>query len=76
VLPALVFAALTAFGLDSDCRTVAVMQSTMPSVFYGLTLAMVFGLRSSLAANAIAVSKTLLSLATLPLWRLALKCPG
>ncbi len=51
------------------------MQSAMPSMSYGLTLAMVFGLRASLAANAIIVS-TLLSVATLPLWRWVLQWAG
>jgi predicted permease len=40
-------------------------------MFYSLTLAMVFGLRASLAVHAIMIS-TLLSFVTLPLWRLLL----
>ena len=71
LLPALVLLALTALGLSAEYRRVAVMQAAMPTMFFSLTLAMVFGLRANLAVHAIMVS-TLLSFATLPLWRLAL----
>ena len=43
----------------------------MPTMFYSLTLALVFGLRVNLTVNAIMFS-TVAAFATLPLWRLLL----
>lgn len=58
-------------GLPTAYEQVVVMQSAMPTMFYSLTLAMVFGLESTLVVNAIMVT-TVLSFATLPLWHVLL----
>ena len=71
VLPALVLAVLVGLGTSPELTQVAVIQSAMPTMFFSLTLSMVFGLRCELTAHAIMVS-TLLSFATLPLWRAVL----
>jgi len=71
VLPALMLAVLYATGLRFDYVQVCVLQAAMPTMFYSLTLALVFGLDKAFAVNAIMAS-TVLSFATLPLWYLIL----
>jgi hypothetical protein len=68
VVPLAVFLILSAIGLPSELLQVSVLQAAMPTMFFSLTLALLFGLRLHLVVNAIMVS-TLLSFATLPLWR-------
>ncbi|MGI5861895.1 MAG: AEC family transporter [Myxococcales bacterium] len=68
VVPLIVFLVLGAIDLSSEILQVSVLQAAMPTMFFSLTLALLFGLRLHLVVNAIMVS-TLLSFATLPLWR-------
>ena len=67
VLPALVLGATRLLGLPLPFQQAAVLQAAMPTMFFSLTLAMVFGLESTLVINAIMVT-TLLGFATLPIW--------
>jgi predicted permease len=67
VVPALVLLAVNALGLPPDLKQAAVLQAAMPTMFFSLTLALLFALPVDLVVNAI-LATTLLSFATLPLW--------
>jgi malate permease and related proteins len=67
VLPAIALAVTRLLHLPVPYQQAVVLQAAMPTMFYSLTLAMVFGLDATLVVNAIMVT-TLLSFATLPLW--------
>ena len=67
VVPLVVWAVLSAFEIPPLFKQVAVLQAAMPTMFFSLTLALLFRLRLNLVVNAIMVS-TLASFATLPLW--------
>lgn len=71
VLPLLVLGVAAGVRLPLDFRQVAVMQAAMPTMFYSLSLALLFRLRVNLVVNAILVT-VVLSFATLPLWRCVL----
>jgi hypothetical protein len=71
VLPLVGLAVAHLVGLPKDFLQVVTMQAAMPTMFYSLTLAMVFGLESTLVVNAIMVT-TVLSFLTLPLWHVLL----
>ena len=71
IIPLFVWLVLTGLGFPEEMLRVAVLQAGMPTMFFSLTLALLFGLHKSLVVNAIMLS-TLLSFATLPLWRLLL----
>lgn len=67
VLPAIALLAVKALDLPIDYQQAVTLEAAMPTMFYSLTLAMVFGLESRLVINAIMVT-TVLSVATVPLW--------
>lgn len=67
VLPAIAFLLTRALGFPLAYQQAVVLEAAMPTMFYSLTLAMVFGLHSTLVVNAI-MATTLLGFATLPLW--------
>ena len=67
VLPALVLVATRLLGLPPAYQQAAVMQAAMPTMFFAMTLALIFGLESTLVVNAIMVT-TLLGFVTLPIW--------
>lgn len=71
LLPIVALGVARLFGLPTAYEQAVVMQAAMPTMFYSLTLAMVFGLESTLVVNAIMVT-TVLSFATLPLWHMVL----
>jgi len=71
VFPALMFGVVYLLRLPVDFRQAAVMQAAMPTMFYSLTLALLFDLRVNLAVNSIMLT-TLLGFATLPLWHILL----
>lgn len=68
VVPLAAWGLARAFGMPLAYQQAVVMESAMPTMFYGLTLAMMFNLRLPLIVNTIMVT-TLLSFATLPIWR-------
>ena len=68
VFPVIVWAILSALALPPEMLRVAVLQVAMPTMFFSLTLALLFGLHKTLVVNTIMVS-TLLSFLTLPAWR-------
>lgn len=72
VLPALVWGATRALGLPLAYQQAAVMEAAMPSMFFSLTVAMLFGLHVNLIVNAI-MATTMLSFVTLPLWYMLLR---
>lgn len=67
VLPAIALGATRALGLPLAYQQAVTIEAAMPTMFYSLTLAMVFGLENRLVINAIMVT-TLLSVATVPIW--------
>lgn len=67
-VPAIAWAAARALGMPLAYQQAAVMEAAMPTMFYGLTLALLFNLRITLVVNTIAVT-TVLSFVTLPIWR-------
>jgi hypothetical protein len=67
LLPLLALTVARVMGLPKAYEQVVVLQAAMPTMFYSLTLAMVFGLETMLVINAIMVT-TILSFVTLPLW--------
>jgi predicted permease len=71
VLPAIALVVTRLMGLPVAYQQAVVLQAAMPTMFYSLTLAMVFGLETTLVVNAIMVT-TVLSVATLPLWHVLL----
>ena len=71
VLPAVALAFCTLCGITGDMRAAAVLESAMPSMITAAALLAMAGLAPELAA-AIVGYGTLLSAATLPLWRLLL----
>lgn len=72
VVPAVIFVLARALDLPLAWRRVAVLQAAMPTMFFSLTLALLFGLRVPLVVNAIMLT-TVASFATLPLWHLAVE---
>lgn len=67
LVPALVWGALCLMGLPVDYRQAAVMEAAMPTMLYGFSLALLFGLELPLILNTI-VASIILSFATLPVW--------
>lgn len=67
-IPLFAWGAAKAIGMPLAYQQAAVMEAAMPTMFYGLTLALLFNLRLTLVVNTIMVT-TLLSFVTLPLWR-------
>jgi auxin efflux carrier (AEC) len=67
LVPAIVLLAVNLAGLPLDFKQAAVMQAAMPTMFFSLTLALLFALPVDLMVNAI-MTTTLLSFATLPVW--------
>lgn len=67
LLPLAMWAAVRGLGLPAAYVQVAVMEAAMPTMFFSLTLALLFGLEVNVVVNAIMAS-TLLSFLTLPLW--------
>lgn len=67
VFPLVAWIALRALGFPQDMLQVAVLQAGMPTMFFSLTLALLFGLRKELVLNIIMFS-TLLSFLSLPAW--------
>lgn len=67
-IPLVAWGVVKALGLPLAYQQAAVMEAAMPTMFYGLTLALLFNLRVTLVVNTIMVT-TLLSFATLPAWR-------
>lgn len=67
VLPLLVLVGVRLVGLPTAYQQTAVLQAAMPTMFFSLTLALLFDLEVRIVVNAIMVT-TLASFATLPLW--------
>jgi predicted permease len=74
LLPLLALGITRLFALPLAFQQAAVMQAAMPTMFYSLTLALLFGLELDLTVNAIMLT-TLLSFVTLPFWHWVLALP-
>ncbi len=67
VVPGAVFAVTGTLDLPPEWRRAAVIQAGMPSMFFALTLSLLFRLRVELALDAI-VATLVAGVATLPFW--------
>jgi predicted permease len=67
LVPAAIYGLTAALHLPPEWRRVAVIQSAMPTMFFSLTLALLFRLQVDLVVNVIVLS-TVSSFVTLPLW--------
>lgn len=67
LIPLALLGATKLFGISPLLQQASVFQAAMPSMFYSLSLAILFGLEIELVVSGIMAS-TMLSLATLPLW--------
>jgi predicted permease len=68
LVPGVVYAVTGALDLPLEWRRAAVLQAGMPTMFFALTLSLLFRLRVELALDTI-VATLVVGVATLPFWR-------
>lgn len=67
LVPLAIWLSLRLLGLPLDIQQAAVLQTAMPTMFFALTLSLLFGLETAMILNGI-IFTTFLSFLTLPFW--------